>query len=166
MPGRLNGVALSVGAGVPDLVEVLVWPFRAGELGQGVGHSLIGVVVLCIPVGLAVTWIVRRGVPSRMLARLDDGSPGGGVSRDVFSLGVGALSHVLFDLVTHCNFVLFWPWLTDAQPFPAWFCRAWAHVPLLVYRKPYPLAPHTILWFVLSVLGAVLFFRSLSPKNR
>jgi len=57
-----------------------------------------------------------------------------------------------------------WPWATELDVFPAWWCRPWAGIPLFVYRRPYPLAPHTIAWFVLSVLGIVLFVRSLRPK--
>lgn len=160
LPGRLDGVALSVGALAPDLVEVIAWPIHGGELGQGIGHSLFGVVIANVPLGLALTWAVRRFAPRRWLDRLSD-DRATTLRRDVLSIAVGALSHALFDLITHCNFVLFWPWMTNAQPFPEWFCRAWMRIPLLVYRQPYPLAPHTIVWFVLSVLGAVLFFRCL-----
>ena len=164
LPGKLDGVALCVGAAIPDVVEVLVWPIRGGELGQGIGHSLVGVVAMCLPLGLVVTWLVRRVIPRRFLDRVTDDLPTT-FRRDALSLVIGALSHDLSDLITHCNFVLFWPWMTKAQPFPAWFCRPWARIPLLVYREPYPLAPHTIVWFVMSVLGAWLFFRCLRPRR-
>ena len=39
--------------------------------------------------------------------------------------------------------------------------HTWARVPLLVYRDPYPIAPHTIAWLVLSIVGAWLFVREL-----
>ena len=166
LPRRFEGVALSVGAAMPDILDTALWPFRAGELGQWAGHSLVGVLA-CIPAGLVVTWLVRRAVPGRLLARLEDppGSPPPSPGRASASLGIGALSHVLSDLVTHCHFWLFWPWYTGDDVFPAWWCHAWAKVPLPIYREPYPLAPHTIAWFVVSLLGAILFVRCLRPAR-
>ena len=165
-PRHLEGVSLSVGAAMPDVVDAMAAPFR-GELGQWGGHSLLGVVVACIPVGLALTWLVRRVVPARFLARLDDGEGAAPptLGRVSFSLGVGALSHVIFDLITHGNFLVLWPFYRNDHAFPAWWSRPWASVPLFVYKEPYPIAPHTVVWFVLTVLGAVLFFRCLRPPR-
>lgn len=162
-PQHLDAISLSVGAAMPDVVDALAWPVR-GELGQGMGHSLLGVVALCLPLGLALEQLVRRFVPSRFLARLDGTTPPR-LARACGSLVVGALSHVVFDLITHANFPLLWPYGRELHPFPAWWSRPWARIPLFVYREPYPLAPHTIVWAVLSVLGVVLFLRALRPRR-
>ncbi len=163
-PRALDGVTLSVGAAMPDVIETLLWPVR-GELGQGLGHSLLGLVP-CVVLGFGLAALVRRFVPGRHLARLTS-APGVRASFGVetTSLAVGALSHDVFDLVTHKNFVLLWPWCTKAEIFPAFWGHTWARIPLLVYKEPYPLAPHTLVWAVLSILGAVLFFRCLKPRG-
>jgi LexA-binding, inner membrane-associated putative hydrolase len=143
---------------MPDIVDGLAAPLR-GELGQWIGHSLVGI-LLCVPPGLLLTWLARRFVPARFIARLDQGSSGAPiVRRAALSVAIGALSHVIFDLVTHANFLLFLPWSDGRGVFPEWWSHAWTTIPLLVYREPYPIAPHTIVWGVLSVVGAVLFFR-------
>ena len=163
-PRQIDGVALSVGAAMPDVIETLAWPIK-GELGQGFGHSLIGVVIACVPVGLLLTWIARRALPARWIARLDDGATPTTMMRASVGVAIGALSHVVFDLMTHASFPLLWPWVRGAEVFPAWWSRPWARIPLLVYREPYPLAPHTIVWAVLSVAGAVMYFWCLLPKK-
>lgn len=160
-PRQIDGVALCVGAAMPDIVDGAAWPFR-GELGQWLGHSLLGVVVACVPVGLALSWITRRYIPRKLLSRLDQGArPSPTLARASWSVGIGALSHVVFDLVTHGNFRLLWPWYTNDHAFPSWWYHRWGSIPLPVYKEPYPFAPHTIAWFALTVLGAVMFVRYL-----
>jgi hypothetical protein len=166
-PGVFDGVALSVGAAMPDLVDAAAWPFR-GELGQWMGHSLIGLVV-CVASGFPLLWLVRRVTPRRWLVRLDRGRALS-LPLVALSLGVGALSHDAFDLVTHASFLLLWPWYSETSVFPSWWSHPWGSVSLLVYKQPYPLAPHTIAWGVFTVLGAVLFWRytrrELAPDER
>lgn len=159
-PRRIDAVALSVGAAMPDIVEFALWPIR-GELGHWMGHSLIGV-LLAIPPGLALTKLTRRVTPRDWIARLE-GQQAPGASNDTWrgalSVGIGALSHVVFDLVTHANCLLFWPWYEGADLFPAWWSRAWAGIPLFFYREPYPVAPHFLVWVALTTLGAWMFVR-------
>jgi hypothetical protein len=165
-PRRIDGVALSVGAAMPDIVDACAWPFR-GELGQWMGHSLIGCVIACVPGGLALTWLFRRIRlrPLRALVtRLDQGAGPNTVWRAALSVGIGALSHDATDLVTHCSFPLLWPKAPTPDIFPQWWCRPWASVPVFVYKQPYPLAPHTIVWFLMTILGAWLFFRCIRAK--
>jgi hypothetical protein len=154
-PRAIDGVALSVGAAVNDLVEVIAWPIR-GELGQLAGHSFVGVVLFCVPLGLAITWALRR-TRWRILERLD--AFPFEWKRAAWSVAIGALSHVVFDFFTHASFVVLWPWCVDADVFPSWWTTTWAHVQLFVYRKPYPIAPHTIAWAIASIVGAIMFFR-------
>jgi hypothetical protein len=157
-PRAIDGVALSVGAAMPDVVDAAAWPFRR-ELGQWMGHSLVGLAV-CVAAGFPLLWLTRRFVPARWIARLDQGAPPSPtLARAAASLAIGALSHDVFDLVTHASFPLLWPWLTDADVFPSWWSRPWGSVELFVYKHPYPLAPHTIVWALLSLVGAWLFFR-------
>jgi hypothetical protein len=158
-PRAIDGVALSVGAAMPDVVDFAAWPLR-GELGQWMGHSLVGLFV-CVAAGFPLLLLARKALPAAWIARLDRGGPPvPGVPRALLSLGVGALSHDVFDLVTHASFQLLWPWYTSEHVFPAWWSSAWGSVPLFVYRQPYPLAPHTIAWAVLSIAGAILFWRA------
>ena len=162
-PDRIDGIALCVGAAMPDVVDAIAWPIR-GELGQWLGHSLLGVVV-CVPAGLALAWLARRIIPRKWVARLDEGAPASPASpsmgRAGLSVAVGALSHVVSDLVTHGNFLLFWPWYRNDHAFPSWWYHAWGTIPLPFYREPYPFAPHTIAWIALTILGAVVFVRCL-----
>lgn len=140
------------------MIDGAAWPFR-GELGQWLGHSLLGVVA-CVPTGIVLSWIARRCLSPRLQARLDRGTPPApAAGRASLSVAIGALSHVVFDLVTHGNFRLLWPWYTDAHAFPSWWYHQWGSIPLPVYSEPYPFAPHTIAWCVLTVLGVVMFLR-------
>jgi uncharacterized protein DUF4184 len=162
-PARIDGVALCVGAAMPDIVDGAAWPFR-GQLGQWLGHSLLGV-ILSVPAGIVLARIARRIGPRWMIARLDRGAPSWpGILREGSSVGIGALSHLAFDLITHGNFLLLWPWHESRSLFPSWWYHSWGAVPLPVYRDPYPIAPHTIAWLVLTVIGAWLFFRCLREK--
>jgi len=159
-PRAIDGVALCVGAAMPDVLEAAAWPFR-GELGQWAGHSLLGAVA-CVPPGLALARLARRVAPRRLVARLDAGAPASPPAlRAGASVLLGALSHLAMDLVSHGNFLLLWPWYRDDSLFADWWYHAWGAIPLPVYREPYPIAPHTIAWLVLTVLGAWLFVRCL-----
>jgi len=151
---------------MPDIVDALLWPIR-GELGQGIGHSLIGVVFLSVPLGLIATKLVRRYVPKKWLLRFDrsDFESPCVWWRAPLSIGVGALSHVFFDLITHANFVLLLPWYRNDDLFPAWWRHAWVEIPLVVYRKPYPIGPHFVAWTILSIAGVVLFLRAVSLSH-
>jgi len=168
-PDRFNALALSVGAAAPDIVDGLAWPLR-GRLGQWLGHSLVGLVPLCLPVGLLITILLRavgrRQSPDSQLRRLDN--PGilqrgraGEITRLSVSVFVGAASHIITDFVTHANLVLLLPFYEQKDFFPSFWCHTWASVPLLVYKDTYPIAPHTIAWFVLSIAGAVMYVRIL-----
>jgi hypothetical protein len=163
-PRRIDAVALCVGAAMPDVLDALTWPFR-GELGQWLGHSLVGVIV-SVPIGIALSRLARRVVPSSFIARLDEGaSPDGSFPRECLSIGIGSLSHIAFDLPTHAKFMLLWPFHVPEGVFPSWWCRQWGTINLPTYRDPYPLAPHTVAWVILSAIGAALFIRCLRARH-
>jgi hypothetical protein len=116
--------------------------------------------------GLVLARIVRRVLPGAAIARLDAGAPAAaGPLREGLSVGLGSLSHVAFDLPTHGGFLLLWPLFTGARIFPSWWCHAWWSFPVPFYREPYPMAPHTIAWIAMSVVGAVLFVLSLRSRG-
>jgi hypothetical protein len=173
-PERFNGLSLCVGAAVPDIVDGAIGMFR-GHLGQGIGHSLVGLVALSVPVGLVVTGLLRKywwrpRTPESWFVLLDNRvtpqSAGPEWRRDSWSVLVGAASHVFTDFITHDTFVLLLPWYHTEEFFPLWWRRAFGAVELYVYPEPYPLAFHTLLWAVLSVVGAVVYVRILKARAR
>lgn len=87
-----------------------------------------------------------------------------GVGRAMISLAIGSLSHVLSDLVTHANCLLFWPG-PEPDLFPAWWSHAWTHVALPIYREPYPIAPHWVSWLLFTVGGAISFWWCVRPRK-
>lgn len=69
------------------------------------------------------------------------------------------MSHVFFDFISHNTFGLLRPWYENPSWFPEWWRHSWGSVDLLVYENPYPIAVHTVVWFLLSVGGAVMYIR-------
>jgi hypothetical protein len=181
-PAWFDVPALCVGAAMPDVVDGLLG-FSHGHLGQGVGHSLVGVFALCWPAGMLLTWGVntidarlrgRRGLLGKLRSLVAAASgwsprptnspaPGRLNLLRVWSASVivGALSHLLFDCLSHENCPCLSPWRPGLRWFPAWWYRRWFEIPLPFYERPYPFAPHTVMWCVLSILGAVLYFAPL-----
>lgn len=163
-PRAIDGVAACVGAAMPDVIDALAWPLR-GELGQWMGHSLLGTFA-CVAVGLPLVWLCRRVLPVRWIARLDVGAPDRPtLGRMIVSLAIGSLSHVLSDLVTHANCLLFWPG-PEPDLFPAWWSHAWTHVALPMYREPYPIAPHWVSWLLFTIGGAFSFWWCVRAQRR
>ena len=67
--------------------------------------------------------------------------------------------------MTHAKFMLLWPFFVPDHPFPSWWCSEWGAISLPTYREPYPLAPHTVAWVLLSAVGAALFVRCLRSRR-
>jgi hypothetical protein len=161
-----------VGAAVPDIVDG-VYGILRGHLGQAYGHSLVGLVFLCLPAGLALNaalkWVGRAlerratGARLRWLAH-GIGRWGATPSRavEVASVAVGALSHLVFDFVSHGNFLWIYPFYQDERFFPAFWYARWTEVRLPFYEKAYPIGPHFAVWAVLSVAGAWML---LAPRK-
>ena len=63
-PRAFDIPALSVGAAMPDVVDGLIGAWR-GHLGQGLGHSLAGMVFLCVPGGLML-WFGLHAAARRL----------------------------------------------------------------------------------------------------
>ena len=186
-PRHFDVPALCIGAAMPDVVDGILGLYR-GHLGQWYGHTLIGTVVFCLPGGIFLTWLLmitatylsHRFAPVRSLhqalSNLDHSSafrveaPLSGWMRNrlVFmsmSLLVGALSHLLWDFVSHGNCLWLYPVHENIQVFPSWWYTVWFEIPIPFYVDPYPFGPHLISWIVLSLLGALLFFGPV-PRTR
>lgn len=101
--------ALIVGSVVPDLVYFL--PFLPGSAS----HSLVGVLRFGIPVGLLcyclyyllVAPLLFALLPGSVRCRMPDWQPGVLPSLDpvalFVNLGIGALTHVVWDSITHAS---------------------------------------------------------------
>jgi len=109
-PRAFSTVALCVGSLAPDL-EFLLSPEK-----PGIGHSLVGQLVFCLPITVLLTWLIARYVGPALASRLprarrwrfeDLGSLVGPFSsRRAFGVVatsslVGSLSHLLLDSFTH-----------------------------------------------------------------
>ncbi len=179
-PNRFNILAMGIGAAVPDIVDGIAGGVRGG-LGQWYGHTLIGLVVLCLPTGLLVTWAAIRlanalakmpaawGRFGRYLQSLNNCPPGTRAKRFAFvaiSAELGALSHILIDFISHGNFLLLYPWYRNPRFFPEWWYIEWFRFSLPGYRNPYIAGPHLAVWSALSLLGIVLFIYPFLKRNR
>lgn len=159
---------LWVGAAVPDPIDGL-WRFCSrGTFGQGFAHSLLGAVAAGVPAGLLLLAALRRLVGrwrqrgagwrrclGEYLAAIDGR---GGAARDGAGLAIGAVSHVLFDLVSHERARLLWPFAADPDWFGSWWRTVWFRVSAPGYPD-YPIGPHFVAWLGLSLVGAWLFLR-------
>lgn len=177
-PERFSVLALWVGALVPDVIDGSENILIRGEFHQWVGHSLLGATLVGVPVALGLTRFLRAG--SRRIAlrtssgrrrglakrcalwlALHDNAGSvrahGRLRREVLSAWVGAVSHVIADMVTHEHSRLLWPFANDPYWLGKWWSSAWGHVSAPGYPD-YPIGPHFVAWVVLSIGGAVLFF--------
>ncbi len=146
-PSAWNGTALVIGSIAPDVEYVLL----TGDLraGRGFAHSILGQLVFCLPVTLAIVLLIGRlrlgeVLVARVGARFawlvgaaTDIRQAGGLRRACASALVGSFSHVLLDKVTH-------RWL------PHWLPIHRAHVAHLGLTAP------TIVQLVVSGGGAVV----------
>lgn len=183
-PNAFDALALSVGAAMPDITDtILGFPIN-GYFKQWYGHSLIGIFTLDFFGGLFITWIIAvlagrwRAVSAKAPLPLDvEGVRNSGTiyhGRDrlrlwSFSVFVGILSHIFFDLISHDTNLLFYPWVENAHWFPGWWYVIWFEIrPVYVFDKIYLVGIHTLIWIMLTLIGIFLFFQFLSQeyKNR
>lgn len=168
-PDRFSVLGLWVGAIVPDIIDGAASLALRGHPGQWIAHSILGLMIVCVPIGLPITWLVRglarassrssRATPKRLgvwLVGVDNAKTW---PTEALSVWIGAISHVLFDLFTHEHSKLLWPWLQEDPP---WFGAAWTATWFRVSPPGYPdysIGPHFVAWTLLSIGGAVMFFR-------
>lgn len=187
-PNSFDALALSVGAAMPDVTDtVLSFPVNK-YFRQWYGHSLIGIFTLDLAGGLFITWSIRRVLnlldkhqrlktpttitpPTPANARVNDLKNVSHAKGDLrllsFSIMVGILSHIGFDLISHDTNLLFYPWRENVYLFPKWWYTTWFEIPALhAFGRKYLVGPFSIVWGTLTVLGTFLFLRFLIQEHK
>lgn len=189
-PRHFDALALCVGAAMPDVVDGFLGLGR-GHLGQWYGHTLVGTIVFCLPGGLLLTWLLvvvtthlsRRLDPMRRFQRTlaclahPSASQVDAAKTRVIrnrlasvspSVWIGALSHLLWDFVSHGNCLWLYPLCGNTRVFPSWWYTTWFEIPVPFYEEPYPFGPHFVVWVALTLLGAALYItgRDQFPRAR
>ena len=190
-PNSFDALALSVGAAMPDITDtILGFPIN-GYFKQWYGHSLLGIFTLDLAWGLLITWLIADlarplltsvGIPQRLQAFSTKASQTrdterAGNNKPVvhgrdrlklwsFSVLVGILSHVFFDIISHDTNLLFYPWYEHVHWFPTWWYTIWIETPPLhAFGRAYSVGVFSVVWGMLTVLGTFLFLRFLSQTE-
>lgn len=171
-PNSFDALALSVGAAMPDIIDTILGLSLNGYFKHWLGHSLLGMVTLDLAGGLLLTWLIavlaRRfagsaQAPYYVRAFLPQEAPfnrGNQLSVWSFSVLVGILSHIGFDLISHDTNLLFYPWFENVHLFPEWWYTIWFEIPALsTFGRTYGVGVFTILWCTLTALGISLFLQ-------
>jgi hypothetical protein len=188
-PSYFDALALSVGAAMPDIIDTVLGFSINGYFKQWYGHSLIGTFTLDLLGGLLITWLIaalatRLSIYADFPQRLqtfftkvpsnDDSAAGRNIAVRwrsklglwTFSVLVGILSHIGFDLISHDTNLLFYPWYEHVRWFPGWWYATWfENRPLTIFGHSYSVGIFTVSWCILSIIGIFLFFQFLSPKH-
>lgn len=184
-PNSFDALALSVGAAMPDITDTILGFSINGYFKQWYGHALIGMFTFDLLGGLIITWFIAGF--ARRLFRDADG-PGrlriffkkaplnrdaaGGKNRMPlrlwgFSVLVGILSHIGFDLISHDTNLLFYPWAENPRWFPGWWYKIWfAFRPLRMFGRAHSVGVFSAIWILLSLIGTFLFIQFLRPKKK
>ncbi|MBI5953738.1 MAG: DUF4184 family protein [Chloroflexi bacterium] len=168
-PAYFDVIALSVGAAMPDLIDITLGFLSIGYFKQWYAHSLIGAAVVDIPGGLMLTWLVTAIVArlSKNQAVAHNGH--GWRTRPgvwSFSVVVGVLSHLGFDLISHETNLLLYPWYENVRWFPEWWYTPWITVKLIpMLGNSYSVGIHSAIWFILSVTGTILFYQFIFSRK-
>ena len=164
-PDYFDVLALFVGAAMPDVIDISLGFLVTGYFKQWYGHALIGVVIFDIPGGLLLTWLmtvfathllksevaVRQNIIHRWQTKISLWS---------FSVIVGVLSHLGFDLISHETNLLLYPWYENVRWFPKWWYTAWFKIQLSpMFGHSYSVGPHTVIWSILTIIGTFLFYQ-------
>ncbi len=173
-PHTFDALALSVGAAMPDIIDTILGFSINGYFKQWYGHALIGIFTLDFVGGLFITWVVA--VLVRRLWKVRELPPNGYSAADgrsrlplrlwSFSVLVGILSHIVFDLISHTTNLLFYPWYENPHWLPDWWYQTWPEIPpLLIFGHSYSVGVHTLSWGILTLIGIFLFFQFLLQKE-
>ena len=191
-PDHFDALALSVGAAMPDITDSMLGFLINRYFKQWYGHTLIGIFTLDLLGGLLLTWLLTvftarllqyARLPKR-LRNLFTKAPltsESAIGKNIvhnrwaklnlwsFSVLVGILSHIGFDLISHDKNFFLYPWYGDIRWLPEWWYTTWFEVhPLSMFGHSYSVGIHTVIWCILSLIGIFLFFQFLSQeyKNR
>ena len=132
IPLRRFGVfsALVIGSMMPDTVYFL--PFFSEH--DRFGHTLPGIFFYCLPAGMALLWIFHNFAKRPLIALFPQSQQAAlqSVSQDfrfgpvsrfaliVWSMLLGAATHVLWDSFTHLDSYAFEHWAWFSQPVRLW----------------------------------------------
>ena len=182
-PSSFDALALSVGAAMPDITDTILGFPLNGYFKQWYGHSLIGIFTLDFAGGLFITWLIAvlAGrllksvyIPKALQAFLPKASQtsnsAGGNVRDrlklwSFSVMVGILSHIFFDLISHDTNLLLYPWYENLYWFPEWWYAIWFKTRYLsMFGRTYSVGVFSISWGLLTLIGSLLFLRFLNQE--
>jgi len=184
-PNSLDALALSVGAAMPDITDtVLSFPIN-GYFQQWYGHALIGIFTLDLAGGLFLTWIIASfakrlfkdsNVPKylQVFFTKEQRKTRSTVDKSrnplrlwSFSVLVGILSHIGFDLISHDTNLLFYPWVKDPHWYPDWWYTKWFAIrPLHAFGRSYSVGVFSIIWMLLTLVGTISFIQFLRPKHK
>ena len=188
-PNSFDALALSVGAAMPDITDSILGFSINGYFKQWYGHSLIGIFTLDLLGGLFITWLIafiawrsfREGAvpqgweafftkaPPNLVAPGDPTGISGWQARLrlwSFSVLVGVLSHIGFDLISHDTNLLFYPWVESPHWLPGWWYTIWFEIrPLPMFGRTYAVGVFSIIWILLTIIGIFWFIQFLYPKQ-
>jgi hypothetical protein len=163
-PASFDVIALSVGAAMPDFVDITFGYLLHGYFRHWFAHSLIFIPFNIIG-GLLITWLV--GVLLSKFFKWETTQRKHRLRVWIFSVAVGVFSHLLFDLISHDTNLLLYPWHADVRWFPGWWYTPWYVIqPPLSMGPPYAVGIHTIIWLILSTLGTFLFYQFVFQQIR
>jgi hypothetical protein len=170
-PDRFDALALSVGAAMPDVIDSILGFSINGYFEHWYGHALISAFAIDIPVGLFLIWLVTvlsaRFVKDTALIKRKKIVAGWQSKPDlwVFSMVVGIISHLGFDLISHEKNLLLYPWYENVRWFPEWWYAKWFEVRIpLIFSHPYSVGFYSFVWGILTLIGILLFYRFVTSK--
>jgi len=177
-PNSFDALALSVGAAMPDITDALLsFPIN-GYFRQWYGHSLLGIFTLDLAAGLFITGCIAV-LAGRLQAFLPKTlwTHNLAASRRTvlhgrnrlrlwsFSVFVGILSHIGFDLISHDANLLFYPWYENVYWFPPWWYTIWIEIPPLhAFGRTYSVGVFSVIWGTLTLIGIFSFLQFLIQK--
>jgi hypothetical protein len=191
-PNSFDALALSVGAAMPDITDTLLsFPIN-GYFRQWYGHAWIGIFTLDLAGGLLITWCLAalagrlfrsaagsgrfQALSTRALPTHDPDWEGGkipvvrGRARLrlwSFSVFVGILSHIGFDLISHDTNLLFYPWYENVHWLPAWWYTIWLEIPPVhAFGRTYSVGVFSVVWGALSLIGIFSFLQFFSQEHK
>lgn len=181
-PNSFDAIALSVGAAMPDITDTILGFPLNGYFKQWYGHSLMGIFTLDLVIGLLITWLITA-----LAGRLQAFSPNARRTSDPervdgrrtvphgrnrlrlwsFSIFVGILSHIGFDLISHDTNLLLYPWHENVYWFPKWWYTIWFQFPAVhAFGRTYSAGVFSIIWGMLTALGTFQFLQFLSQAYK
>lgn len=177
-PNSFDALALSVGAAMPDITDSVLGFSINGYFKQWYGHALLGIFTLDLLGGLLITSLLAnlfgrllnyqylsprmKAYIERLLPQGDSatGRPRADLRILTFSMLVGILSHIGFDLISHDTNLLLYPWYENVHWLPNWWYVIWFDVqPLSIFGRTYSFGIFSIIWGLLSLIGIYFFIR-------